>query len=138
MTEQNWTLVIHGGAGVIRRERTSPESDSGVRAALHRALAAGSAILATGGASLAAGSVAGGTATRNPVTLARAVMEQSAHVLLGREGADAFSADHGRDQAGADWFVIPERRRQLDELIAGGGKFDVDMKYGTVGAAVAR
>ena len=168
--------MIHGGAGVIRRERTSPERDSGVRAALNRALDAGSAILATGGASLdaveaavrvreddphfnagrgsaltidgaaeldaaimdgatrAAGSVAGVTAPRNPVTLARAVMEQSAHVLLGREGADAFSADHGLDQAGADWFVIPERRRQLDELIAGGGKFDVDMKYGTVGA----
>jgi beta-aspartyl-peptidase (threonine type) len=176
MTEQNWTLVIHGGAGVIRRERTSPETDAGVRAALNRALDAGGAILGQGGKALdaveaavrvleddplfnagrgsaltidgaaeldaaimdgsnrAAGSVAGVTATRNPVTLARAVMEQSAHVLLGREGADAFSVDHGLDQAGPDWFIIPERRRQLDELIAGGGKFDVDMKYGTVGA----
>jgi beta-aspartyl-peptidase (threonine type) len=175
----NWTLVIHGGAGVILRERTSPDTDAGLRAALNRALDAGSAILASNGSSLdaveaavrvleddphfnagrgsaltidgaaeldaaimdgsnrAAGSVAGVTTTRNPVTLARAVMEQSAHVLLGREGADAFSVAHDLDQAGPDWFVIPERRRQLDELIAGGGKFDVDMKYGTVGA-VAR
>ncbi|MEO5866709.1 MAG: isoaspartyl peptidase/L-asparaginase [Sphingomonas sp.] len=176
---QTWTLVIHGGAGVIERSRTSPETDAAVRAALRRALHEGAKILSSGGAALdavetavrileddpafnagrgaaltidglaeldaaimdgstrAAGSVAGVTATKNPVTLARAVMEQSAHVLLGREGADAFSREHGLEQAGEDWFVIPERRRQLDELIAGGGKFDVDMKYGTVGA-VAR
>lgn len=86
------------------------------------------------GSDLRAGSVAGVTATRNPVTLARAVMEESAHVLLGREGADAFSLEHGLEQAGAEWFAVPERRRQLDELLANGGKFDVDMKFGTVGA----
>lgn len=86
------------------------------------------------GSDLRAGSVAGVTATKNPVTLARAVMEQSAHVLLGREGADAFSREHGVEQADAAWFAVPERRRQLDELLANGGKFDVDMKYGTVGA----
>jgi len=86
------------------------------------------------GADLRAGSVAGVTTTKNPVTLARAVMDESAHVLLGREGADQFSAEHRLEQAGPDWFAVPERRRQLDELLANGGKFDVDMKYGTVGA----
>ncbi|THD35558.1 MAG: isoaspartyl peptidase/L-asparaginase [Sphingomonas sp.] len=86
------------------------------------------------GADLLAGSVAGVTATKNPVTLARAVMEESAHVLLGREGADQFSVEHGLEQADAEWFAVPERRRQLEELLANGGKFDVDMKYGTVGA----
>src|SRR3569623_188368 len=86
------------------------------------------------GRDLRAGSIAGVTATKNPVTLARAVMEESAHVLLGREGADAFSVEHGLEQAGPDWFATPERRRQLDELLAKGGKFDDDMKYGTVGA----
>src|SRR3569623_2436365 len=86
------------------------------------------------GSDLRAGSIAGGTATWNPVTLARAVMEESAHVLLGREGADAFSVEHGLEQAGPDWFATPARRRQLDELLANGGKFDVGMKYGTVGA----
>jgi beta-aspartyl-peptidase (threonine type) len=61
-------------------------------------------------------------------------MDESAHVLLSSDGADAFSAEHGLEQAGPDWFGTPERRRQLEELLAGGGKFDVDMKYGTVGA----
>ncbi len=86
------------------------------------------------GADLRAGSVAGVTRTKNPVALARAVMEESAHVLLGREGADAFSIEHGIEQTDPAWFAVPERRRQLDELLANGGKFDVDMKYGTVGA----
>lgn len=175
----DWTLMIHGGAGSILRERITAEADAGARAALTAALDAGAAILSAGGraldaveaavrvleddphfnagrgaafthdgtneldaaimdgATLDAGSVAGVTATRNPVTLARAVMEKSAHVLLAGEGADAFSKAGGLDQAGPEWFATAERRRQLDDLNARGGAFDVDMKYGTVGA-VAR
>jgi L-asparaginase / beta-aspartyl-peptidase len=160
---QGWTLMIHGGAGSILRERISTDADTAARTALNDALDAGSAVLAADGHALdaveaavrvleddpsfnagrgaaftyeganeldaaimegqglRAGSVAGVTATRNPVTLARAVMEQSAHVLLGREGADAFSREHGLAQAGPDWFATPERRRQLDELKGNGG-----------------
>ena len=43
------------------------------------------------GRSRAAGAVTGVTATRNPVSLARAVMEKSPHVMLSREGAYQFS-----------------------------------------------
>nr|WP_254447719.1 isoaspartyl peptidase/L-asparaginase [Sphingomonas sp. ID1715] len=85
-----------------------------------------------------AGAVTGVTRTRNPVTLARRVMEDSPHVLLSRDGADTFSREQGLEQADADWFAIAERRRQLDELKAqGDAYFDARMKYGTVGA-VAR
>jgi beta-aspartyl-peptidase (threonine type) len=81
------------------------------------------------------GAVAGATSTRNPVTLARAVMEKSPHVMLSGAGADQFSRDQGLEQAGPDWFGLPERRRQLEEMKANGADwFDVDMKYGTVGA----
>ena len=81
------------------------------------------------------GAVAGATATRNPVTLARAVMEKSPHVMLSGAGADQFSREQGLEQAGADWFALPERRRQLEEMKQRGADwFDVDMKYGTVGA----
>ena len=85
-----------------------------------------------------AGAVAGVTATRHPIDLARAVMAQSAHVLLAGPGADAFSRAKGLEQAPPEWFAIPERRRQLDELLANpDAPFDSGMKYGTVGA-VAR
>jgi beta-aspartyl-peptidase (threonine type) len=81
-----------------------------------------------------AGSVAGVTATRHPVSLARAVMAHSPHVLLSGAGADTFAREQGCEAATQDWLVLPERRAQLEEMLAGGGKFDVDMKYGTVGA----
>src|SRR5690606_25703622 len=47
-TEPQWRLVIHGGAGVIERSRMTPAEDEAIRAALNRALDAGSAILARG------------------------------------------------------------------------------------------
>lgn len=175
-----WTLVIHGGAGVIERERMTPEREKAARAGLDAALAAGEKILAGGGSALdaveaavrvleddpnfnagrgavftyegrneldaaimegttrRAGAVAGVTATKNPIGLARRVMENSPHVMLAGAGADIFSKEQGLEQAGPEWFGTEERRRQLEELKARkADAFDIDMKYGTVGA-VAR
>ena len=87
------------------------------------------------GRTRAAGAVTGVTATRNPVSLARAVMEHGAHVMLSREGADQFSLEHDLEQAEPEWFATAERRRQLEEVRASPGPwFDAEMKYGTVGA----
>ena len=171
-----WTLVIHGGAGIINRGVLTPEQDAGARAGLSRALAAGAAVLASGGAAVdaveaavrvleddahfnsargavltfegrvelyaaimdgrdrSAGAVAGVTGARNPVTLARAVTDHSPHVLLTGAGADKFAREQGVEQANEDWFVIPERRAQLSAMKESEDWFDVDMKYGTVGA----
>lgn len=174
---KNWTLVIHGGAGTIDRDRITPEQDKAIRTALDAALAAGEKVLAGGGDALdavqaavvvleddpnfnagrgavftyegvneldaavmrgdtrAAGAVTGVTATKNPVKLARAVMEKSPHVFLSRTGADQFSREQGLEQAGPEWFATPERWRQLEELKSKQfGWYDVDLKYGTVGA----
>ena len=87
------------------------------------------------GRSRAAGAVAGVTATKNPIRLARAVMDKSPHVFLSHDGADQFSREQGLEQVPNDYFATPERRRQLEELKARKtGYFDVDLKYGTVGA----
>lgn len=80
-----------------------------------------------------AGAVAGLTRIRSPVAAARAVMEQSPHVMLSFGGAEEFAIAHGLEQADPSWFEIPERRRQLERALAGGG-FDADVKFGTVGA----
>ncbi|MBW8302564.1 MAG: isoaspartyl peptidase/L-asparaginase, partial [Brevundimonas sp.] len=47
-----WSFAIHGGAGVIERDSLTPEQDAAYRAALHRALEAGSSVLADGGSAL--------------------------------------------------------------------------------------
>ena len=81
------------------------------------------------------GAVTGVTETRHPVSLARAVKDHSPHVLLRGRGADQFSRDQGLEQVENSWFATAERRRQLDEMMAtAGDHFDVDLKYGTVGA----
>jgi len=81
------------------------------------------------------GAVAGLRSTRAPISAARAVMEQSPHVLMSYEGADDFACEAGLEQVPNRWFVTAERRRQLDELLARGSEaFDADIKYGTVGA----
>ena len=81
-----------------------------------------------------AGAVAGMTTTRAPICAARAAMEHSPHVLLTYAGADAFARDQGLEQVANDWFVTPERQAQLDKVMAAGGQFDTDIKYGTIGA----
>lgn len=48
----SYGLVIHGGAGVITREKLSPELETRYRADLARALDAGHAVLSGGGVAL--------------------------------------------------------------------------------------
>ena len=82
-----------------------------------------------------AGAITGASRARNPISLARAVMERSPHVFLAREGADRFAVEQGLEQAPDGYFDLPERRRQLEELKASNSDgFDVDMKFGTIGA----
>lgn len=87
------------------------------------------------GATRDAGAVAGTTTIRRPISAARAVMQHSPHVLLSGEGADIFAVEQGLEQVDNAWFATEERRAQLDKMKENDqGWFDVDLKYGTVGA----
>jgi beta-aspartyl-peptidase (threonine type) len=82
-----------------------------------------------------AGAVAGVTRTRNPITLARAVMQKSPHVMLAREGADQFSVEQGLPQVAPEYFRTEERWQQLLEWRRDNGKLlDPTHSRGTVGA----
>jgi L-asparaginase / beta-aspartyl-peptidase len=69
------------------------------------------------GQSLRAGSVAGVRNTRNPVLLARAVMDKSEHVMMVGDGADAFGKSIGIEQADAAWFRTEKRWQQLQRRL---------------------
>ncbi|MDB5425518.1 MAG: asparaginase family protein [Phenylobacterium sp.] len=154
-----WSLVVHGGSGVIDRADLKPEQDSAYRAALARAAEAGAAVLRAAGAAvdavetavrvleddplfnagrgavftadgkveldaaimegatLQAGAVAGVTRTRNPISLARWVMERSPHVLLIGAGADAVSAAHDLEQVDPSYFFVQRRWRALERQL---------------------
>jgi len=80
-----------------------------------------------------AGAVSGIKTTRAPISLARRLMDHGPHVFLSGEAADRFAAAAGIDQVANDFFILPERRRQLEEALAAGSAAD-PIKYGTIGA----
>jgi L-asparaginase / beta-aspartyl-peptidase len=102
----------------------------------------GAALTATGRAELdasvmtgsgLAGAVAASKYARNPVRLARAVMEHTEHVLIVDPDVD-FVERYGLAVAEPGYFITEARRQQLDRVMAGRA---VAARHGTVGA-VAR
>lgn len=69
------------------------------------------------GSSLKAGAVAGITGTKNPITLARAVMEKSPHVMLIGAGAETFGRQAGVEQADPSWFFTERRWQSLKKTL---------------------
>ncbi len=69
------------------------------------------------GSTLKAGAVAGITGTRNPITLARAVMEKSPHVMLIGAGAEKFGRQAGVEQADPSWFFTERRWQSLKKTL---------------------
>jgi beta-aspartyl-peptidase (threonine type) len=65
------------------------------------------------GSNLKAGAVADVTRTRHPISLARAVMEKSPHVMLVGAGADDFSASVGLEQVDPSFFFTERRWQSL-------------------------
>lgn len=175
-----WALVIHGGAGTIRREDMTPEHEAEIRGKLTEALEAGRAILERGGSAveavettivvmedsplfnagkgavftheganeldasimdgrtLGAGAVAGVKHVRNPIRLARMVMERSDHVMFAREGAEEFALEQGVELVPTSYFHTESRWRSLQrvrereaERTSSAGEGEV---LGTVGA----
>lgn len=91
------------------------------------------------GKTVAAGSVIGVKRVKNPIRLARAVMEKSEHVMFAREGAEAFAREQGIEFAPDKYFWTEKRWKQRqDALKAEKAKkqsaLPRDFKYGTVGA----
>lgn len=173
-------LVIHGGAGVERKEMTPADEDA-ARIALAAALRAGHAQLVAGkpaadavtaaitvledapqfnagrgavfnhdgrneldaalmdGASGKAGAVAGVHRVKNPILLARTVMEKSRHVMMVGDGAEAFAKEQGVTLVDPKYFRTDKRWQQLQKALrdeaAGVALLDVGKNYfGTVGA----
>ena len=174
-------LVIHGGAGVIRREN-SKDDDAAIRQVLETALRNGYAELQAGkpaldavtaaitvledspyfnagrgavfthegrneldasimeGQTRKAGAVAGVQRIRNPILLARAVMDKSPHVMLMGAGAEEFARSEGFDFVPPAYFRTDKRVEQLRkvQLREAGNQVANSPEYtryiGTVGA----
>jgi len=183
---QKWSIVIHGGAGVISKD--IPDSiKNRYTQSLTKALTIGKEALARGdkgmdvvekvinfleddslfnagkgavytragthemdacimdGKTLHAGAVAGVSTVKNPISLARLVMEKTPHVLLAYDGAEAFAKKMGVAQEPQSYFDTKHRLAQLKRAqekstlqldhADPGVTFD-EHKMGTVGCVV--
>lgn len=174
-------LVIHGGAGVERKDFSAAE-ERAARAALTEALRQGHQALVAGkpaldavtaaitvlendptfnagrgavfthdgkneldaslmdGATLRAGAVAGVHTVKNPILLARAVMEHSPHVMMVGQGAELFAAEQKIELVDPSYFRTEKRWEQLQRALKedAAGQAHVDLEtakhFGTVGA----
>jgi beta-aspartyl-peptidase (threonine type) len=95
------------------------------------------------GKTLKAGAVASVKHAKNPISLARLVMEKSPHVMLDCAGAEAFAKENGIELVDEKYFFTQERWDALQKIKEaekhggiGGKKFFIseDDRHGTVGA----
>lgn len=95
------------------------------------------------GATREAGAVASVKTVKSPIALAREVMEESVHVMLSGEGAEAFGKQQGLELVDNGYFNTDARFKALQRMKKQVGNpqdktawahMDDNFKYGTVGA----
>ncbi len=74
------------------------------------------------GKTLNAGAVAGVHFTKNPISLARSVMEKTPYVMLAGPGADEYSKRTGLQQEPASYFWTAQRWKELGEVLEKSGR----------------
>ena len=185
-----FAIIIHGGAGTIKKEFMSDKLEAMYKTKLEEAIRVGHEILKNGGSSidavqktiniledsplfnagkgavftnagtnehdasimdgntLNAGASAGTKNVKNPINLARVIMDNSLHVMLAREGAENFAEEQGLKLVDPKYFFTEKSMQSLkrvqdsekDELTnyEKTAFYDAninDSKFGTVGCA---
>src|SRR6187455_205069 len=87
------------------------------------------------GRTLKAGAVTGLKHVKNPIALARRVMDDSPHVMLVGAGAEEFARLQGVELVSNEYFRTEVRQAQLHRLLDGSAEKENDLvAFGTVGA----
>jgi beta-aspartyl-peptidase (threonine type) len=133
--------VLDGGGSsldavstAVRILEDDPLFNAGRGAALTREGAAELDAAIMDGKQQRAGAVASVRHVKNPIDLARRVMEKSRHVLLVGAGAEEFALEEGVPLVPNEYFQTPERRRQLENVRRGQPASEMIVSQGTVGA----
>jgi len=115
--EAGWKILSAGGsaldaveAAVISLEE-NPEYDAGIGSHLNRDGHVSLDAIVMDGQTLRSGAVAAVERIRNPIRLARRVMEASHHMLLAGTGAERFALDQGFALCRPEDLIIDRERR---------------------------
>lgn len=186
--QENFGIVIHGGAGTILKENMSDSLEAVYIVKLEEAISVGYEILKNGGTSLEAvthtinvmedsplfnagkgavfthdgsneldasimdgatlnaGAVAGVKHIKNPIDLARDVMQKSEHVMLYGAGAEEFAQTLGYEMMDTTYFytknryeslqrVLEKEKEKNEKKVSFEDPYIKNSKFGTVGCA---
>ncbi len=86
------------------------------------------------GKNLMAGAVAGIRHVKNPINLARLVMEKSPHVMMIGDGAEEFGKENNIEMVENSYFITKERWGQYQKMLEKAEERKKAEKHGTVGA----
>lgn len=84
------------------------------------------------GKNLACGAVAAVRTVKNPISLARAVMERTKHVMLASDGAEQFATIAGVERVDPSYFDTDKRKKALEKFLEN-RKREQERSRGTVG-----
>jgi beta-aspartyl-peptidase (threonine type) len=116
-------ILVKGGSAldaveaVVVNMEDNPRFNAGKGAVFTRAGTHELDAAITDGSNLRCGAVAAIKFQKNPIRIARLVMERTPHVLLVGEGADAFAVECGSKPVGQEYFYTSRRFRELQEAL---------------------
>jgi beta-aspartyl-peptidase (threonine type) len=122
-----WRVLLNGGSALDAVEAAivaledNPLFKAGIGSPLNEAGEVELDASIMDGSQLAAGAVAAVQGIRNPITLARKILEDGRHVLLASEGAKRFARQAGVPECDPDELIVEAQRQRWQE------------KHGTVG-----
>jgi len=136
-----YSQLARGGASLdavvaaVRVLEDNPLFNAGRGAVLNRDGVAELDASLMDGRTLAAGAVTGLQHVKNPIDLARLVMEKSPHVMLVGAGAEEFAKSLGVEMVPNEYFRTPARQNQLERSLRGAVSRENELEaFGTVGA----
>lgn len=138
--QAGWHILTRGGSAVEAVEAAivvledHPVFDAGVGSHLNLDGVVELDAILMDGTSLQAGAVAAVRRVRNPIRLARRILEAGQHILLVAEGAERFAADHGFPLCSPDELIVPRERAAWARCQAAGGHQAAFHAYAPVGA----
>jgi L-asparaginase / beta-aspartyl-peptidase len=138
--DAGYAVLESGGSSLdavntaVRILEDDPQFNAGRGAALTREGAVELDAAIMDGKQQRAGAVASVRHVRNPIDLARRVMEKSRHVLLVGAGAEEFALEEGLALVPNEYFQTEQRRQQLEAAQRGERVSELVASQGTVGA----
>jgi beta-aspartyl-peptidase (threonine type) len=139
--DAGYAVLGRGGASLdaviaaVRVLEDNPLFNAGRGAVLNRDGVAELDASVMDGRTLGAGAVTGLQHVRNPIDLARLVMDKSPHVMLVGAGAEEFAKTQGVEMVPNEYFRTPARQQQLERSLRGAITRENELQaFGTVGA----